>query len=135
MFIAFIGLEHRVNKLQQDKQVKPSTVGCHGLELLLLIFIVGLGIAVGVPQGYNFAIRHDLGVFSSVLIAIAGGVSVVLGIILSCYIIAAPIYLIRHKKDQWELNDYSTLVLIVFLAILMIISFITLLKKFVLWIM
>jgi len=134
MFIAFIGLELRVNTLQQDKQVKPSTVMCHGLELFLLIIIVGLVIATGIPW-YKSAIRHDFGVILSVLIGIGVGVSFILGFILSCYIIAAPVYLIRRKKDQWELNDYSIFVSIVLFAILMIFGLIMIVKGFVLWIM
>ena len=107
---------------------------CRGRELFLLIIIVAFVIAIGVPQ-YNSAIRHDFGVILSVLIGIGGVVSFVLGFILSCYIIAVPVYLIRHKKDQWELNDYSIFVSIVLFAILMIFGLIMIVKDFVLWIM
>jgi len=106
---------------------------CGDGKLFLLIISVPFVIATGVPW-YNQAIQHDLGVILSVLIGIGVGVSFVLGFILSCYIIAAPVYLICHKKDQCELNEYSILVSIVLFAILSIFSFIMLVKKFVLWI-
>jgi len=111
-----------------------GTVMCSAGKLYLLIFIVVLMIAVGVPQ-YNQAIRHDLGLTYSVLIGVGAAVSFILGCILSCYIIAAPVYLIRHKKDQWELNVYATFVSIALCTIAVIIGLIMMVKSFVLWIM
>ena len=107
---------------------------CGDGKLFLLIISVPFVIATGVPW-YNQAIQHDHGVILSVLIGIGVGVSYVLGFILSCYIIATPIYLICHKEDQCELNEYSILVGIALSAIAGIIGLIMMVKNFVLWIM
>ena len=107
---------------------------CRSRELFLLIFIVGMMIATGIP-GYNWAIRHDFGTIVSVFIGIGGAASIVLGFILSCYIIATPVYLIRRRKDQLKLTDYSRFVFIVLFVILSIFGFIMMVTDFVLWIM
>jgi hypothetical protein len=106
---------------------------CHGRELFLLIFIIGLMIAFSVP-GYNWASRHDFGAISSVLIGFGAAAPITLGYYLLCHVVAVPVYLIRRNKDQNSLNHYANIFVFVLFACLSIFGIIMIVKDFVLWI-